>query len=201
MALDHVKTAAPNWRVDLGTGAANGNAGGPSGLSSSLDALDPQTYSAAPAEIGGEVNRMVQSKIGPNDPCPCGSGKKYKRCCRGEASNAASSTECAPAAPLTRGQFRFEPGSYGGNGMFAASISCQKQVRPGEWVYHFVLANPALGFEAEHEAVAAARKHLAEASSEKARTGSDAAFARYLSSLGYLKVDGFKVIEEHNEEQ
>ena len=21
------------------------------------------------------------SKIGPNDPCPCGSGKKYKRCC------------------------------------------------------------------------------------------------------------------------
>jgi len=23
-----------------------------------------------------------QYKIGPNDPCPCGSGKKYKRCCR-----------------------------------------------------------------------------------------------------------------------
>ena len=22
------------------------------------------------------------SKIGPNDPCPCGSGKKYKKCCR-----------------------------------------------------------------------------------------------------------------------
>ena len=21
------------------------------------------------------------SKIGPNDPCPCGSGKKYKNCC------------------------------------------------------------------------------------------------------------------------
>ena len=21
-------------------------------------------------------------KIGPNDPCPCGSGKKYKKCCR-----------------------------------------------------------------------------------------------------------------------
>ena len=20
-------------------------------------------------------------KIGPNDPCPCGSGKKYKKCC------------------------------------------------------------------------------------------------------------------------
>ena len=23
-----------------------------------------------------------QEKIGPNDPCPCGSGKKYKKCCR-----------------------------------------------------------------------------------------------------------------------
>lgn len=24
----------------------------------------------------------VKRKIGPNDPCPCGSGKKYKKCCR-----------------------------------------------------------------------------------------------------------------------
>lgn len=24
------------------------------------------------------------SKIGRNDPCPCGSGKKYKKCCMGE---------------------------------------------------------------------------------------------------------------------
>ena len=23
-------------------------------------------------------------KIRPNDPCPCGSGKKYKKCCRGK---------------------------------------------------------------------------------------------------------------------
>jgi preprotein translocase subunit SecA len=21
------------------------------------------------------------NKVGPNDPCPCGSGKKYKKCC------------------------------------------------------------------------------------------------------------------------
>ena len=26
------------------------------------------------------VRRTV--KVGPNDPCPCGSGKKYKKCCR-----------------------------------------------------------------------------------------------------------------------
>ena len=24
-----------------------------------------------------------QEKVGPNDPCPCGSGKKYKKCCGG----------------------------------------------------------------------------------------------------------------------
>jgi uncharacterized protein len=28
--------------------------------------------------------RNTKSKIGRNDPCPCGSGKKYKRCCGGE---------------------------------------------------------------------------------------------------------------------
>ncbi len=26
-------------------------------------------------------NRAVSEKIGRNDPCPCGSGKKYKKCC------------------------------------------------------------------------------------------------------------------------
>ena len=28
------------------------------------------------------VNRTVKKvKVGRNDPCPCGSGKKYKKCC------------------------------------------------------------------------------------------------------------------------
>ena len=38
---------------------------------------------------GGSGDRTVKKqpvvkkvKIGPNDPCPCGSGKKYKKCCR-----------------------------------------------------------------------------------------------------------------------
>nr|WP_298485451.1 SEC-C metal-binding domain-containing protein [uncultured Ruminococcus sp.] len=24
---------------------------------------------------------MLEKKVGRNDPCPCGSGKKYKKCC------------------------------------------------------------------------------------------------------------------------
>lgn len=27
------------------------------------------------------ANKMMAAKIGRNDPCPCGSGKKHKRCC------------------------------------------------------------------------------------------------------------------------
>ena len=25
--------------------------------------------------------RVAEDKVGRNDPCPCGSGKKYKKCC------------------------------------------------------------------------------------------------------------------------
>lgn len=33
-----------------------------------------------PDGLGGNVVN-VEKKIYPNDPCPCGSGKKYKKCC------------------------------------------------------------------------------------------------------------------------
>ncbi len=39
---------------------------------------------AKPIEPAGDSRpkpKRVGKKIGPNDPCPCGSGKKYKRCC------------------------------------------------------------------------------------------------------------------------
>jgi SEC-C motif domain protein len=29
----------------------------------------------------GETARRAQPKVGRNEPCPCGSGKKYKKCC------------------------------------------------------------------------------------------------------------------------
>jgi hypothetical protein len=35
-----------------------------------------------PAVLRTEANPFAgSSKVGRNDPCPCGSGKKYKRCC------------------------------------------------------------------------------------------------------------------------
>ncbi len=47
------------------------------------------------------------NKIGRNDACPCGSGKKYKRCCEKKEDEVRQ-------RELPSGRFRYEPGSYGG---------------------------------------------------------------------------------------
>ncbi|MEX1249323.1 MAG: SEC-C metal-binding domain-containing protein, partial [Acidimicrobiia bacterium] len=39
----------------------------------------PQRVEAAPTG-GKKQQQAVSDKIGRNDPCPCGSGKKYKKC-------------------------------------------------------------------------------------------------------------------------
>ena len=36
---------------------------------------------SAPEERKKQPVRIASKKVGRNDPCPCGSGKKYKRCC------------------------------------------------------------------------------------------------------------------------
>jgi hypothetical protein len=38
--------------------------------------------SIRPAFPRREPERRADPKVGANDPCPCGSGKKYKKCCR-----------------------------------------------------------------------------------------------------------------------
>ena len=34
-----------------------------------------------PVELSGYTVRRAVAKVGRNDPCPCGSGRKYKKCC------------------------------------------------------------------------------------------------------------------------
>ncbi len=41
------------------------------------------------------------AKIGRNDPCPCGSGKKYKKCCAGKNDVVLARRQAAVAARLT----------------------------------------------------------------------------------------------------
>ena len=42
-----------------------------------------QVKAAASGGVAASVKTVVktQKKVGRNDPCPCGSGKKYKKCC------------------------------------------------------------------------------------------------------------------------
>jgi preprotein translocase subunit SecA len=42
----------------------------------------------APKKIVLAPQRSASDKVGRNDPCPCGSGKKYKKCCGASASGA-----------------------------------------------------------------------------------------------------------------
>ena len=44
-------------------------------------AKETGTAAATNAQIKKQPVRNAASKVGPNDPCPCGSGKKYKKCC------------------------------------------------------------------------------------------------------------------------
>ena len=44
-------------------------------------AKETGTAAAVNAEIKKQPVRNAAKKVGPNDPCPCGSGKKYKKCC------------------------------------------------------------------------------------------------------------------------
>jgi preprotein translocase subunit SecA len=57
-----------------------------------IRAYKPEASSSAPVGApsdrgpGGQPAKAAQArrstdKVGRNDPCPCGSGKKYKRCC------------------------------------------------------------------------------------------------------------------------
>ena len=45
------------------------------------DIFDEETRKALYKEQKSSTTIVKEKKIYPNDPCPCGSGKKYKKCC------------------------------------------------------------------------------------------------------------------------
>ena len=44
-------------------------------------ARETGTAAASKTQVKKQPVRNAAKKVGPNDPCPCGSGKKYKKCC------------------------------------------------------------------------------------------------------------------------
>ena len=51
------------------------------GLEEWNDIFDEETRKALYKEQKSSTTIVKEEKIYPNDPCPCGSGKKYKKCC------------------------------------------------------------------------------------------------------------------------
>ena len=45
------------------------------------DIFDEETRKALYKEQKSSTTIRKEAKVYPNDPCPCGSGKKYKKCC------------------------------------------------------------------------------------------------------------------------
>lgn len=43
--------------------------------------MQAKYYDASPVSSRRTIRKWAIPKPGRNDPCPCGSGKKYKRCC------------------------------------------------------------------------------------------------------------------------
>ena len=93
-AFERFVPAARQYRMshktidDLGTSTATAPAPGetsitvnaaPQETSPSIDGNSPEPV--APRPDPGIPYQRGDQRVGPNDPCPCGSGKKFKKCC------------------------------------------------------------------------------------------------------------------------
>jgi hypothetical protein len=129
------------------------------------------------------------NKVGRNASCPCGSGKKYKRCCERKEAEMRQ-------RELPSGRFRYEPGSYGSSDLgYMPSIICYKETGSESWTEHFCLVNPDITLAEEDSATAIAEKHLAAASRIQAEGGGDPReFALSLRHDGYKSVSDFRIV-------
>jgi Protein of unknown function (DUF1186)/SEC-C motif len=50
-------------------------------ITDAIEAMEWWALFKPPKPLGGDKKTKRRKKLGRNDPCPCGSGKKYKKCC------------------------------------------------------------------------------------------------------------------------
>lgn len=128
-------------------------------------------------------------EIGRNSPCPCGSGKKYKRCCQQKETDITN-------RKLPAGKFRYESGSYGGPGRgYMPSIIGYKEIGGNSWQEHLCLVKSDTVLDDEDVASAISEKHLEDAKKNIDLGGSPQAFAISLRREGYKSVTDFRVIK------
>jgi preprotein translocase subunit SecA len=77
LAFENFLKNVPRQTLHQNTSAFGGNA--PTGAGSASDVVS-EAAAAAEAQAKAKPVR-TGPKVGRNDPCPCGSGKKYKNCC------------------------------------------------------------------------------------------------------------------------
>ncbi len=73
---------------------------------------------------GPSATAKMAAKVGRNDPCPCGSGRKYKHCC--QAKDAGAETRAAPA-------FEASPPADPKARLRALSLLAKEQTAAGQW--------------------------------------------------------------------
>ncbi len=90
---DDLSEGGPGVRVPLPQGSGNGARRPPRSAATSMDPLEEEFQRRKRRELEAarlagsgdyqQVQQVVRSaaRVGRNDPCPCGSGKKYKKCC------------------------------------------------------------------------------------------------------------------------
>lgn len=132
------------------------------------------------------------AKIGRNTMCPCGSGKKYKRCCQSKEAEMRQQE-------LPPGRFRYESGSYGGPGRgYMPSILCYQQLEADRDTEHFCLVKADAVLEDEDAAAAMAASHLEAAHAIRPDVGSPQDFALSLRHEGYKSISDFRVVPSEN---
>lgn len=100
-------------------------------------------------------NRHIARKIGRNDPCPCGSGKKFKKCCIGKSMDD-SGGPAAPAVTPTKENHVKTPEQIegirrAGRLVIETLDMVEERLRPGlstddinTWVHEFTIKNGAI---------------------------------------------------------
>ena len=128
------------------------------------------------------------AKIGRNAPCPCGSGKKYKNCCKTKDTQLLQDD-------LPSDRFSYKSGSYGGPGGYMPSILSYKENGSSDWIEHLCLVKPDEVFDDEESASELAERHLEKAQKIVDSGGSTQEFALSLRHEGYKSVSDFNIIK------
>jgi preprotein translocase subunit SecA len=82
MAFENFLRNAPQQTLHQNTSAFGGGApAAPAADGKKASDVVSEAAAAAEAQAKAKPVRSVGPKVGRNDPCPCGSGKKYKQCC------------------------------------------------------------------------------------------------------------------------